>query len=110
MGVGALLDLLEQVPAPLVARLVSAIPLGRFASLLATNVPGPGEPRYLLGRHVEALYPIAPVRDGLGLSLAVFSYAGWLYVGVHADPDLVPDLEKLVFGIEESFASLLGSA
>ncbi len=109
-GIEALLDLLEQIPAPLVAGLAGALPLGNFASLLATNVPGPREVRYLRGRVVEALYPIAPIRDGLGLSLAVFSYAGWLYVGVHADPDLIPDLEKLRFGIEEAFAALLGSA
>jgi hypothetical protein len=35
---------------------------------------------------------------------------GWLYVGLSADADLVPDLEKLERELEAAFASLLGSA
>ena len=54
--------------------------------------------------------PIVPIADGLGLGLAVFSYDGWLQIGLAADADLVPDLEKLEQALEEAFASLLGSA
>ena len=49
----------------------------------------------VLASRVEELLPIVPVVDGIGLGIAVFSYDGWLQVGLNADADLVPDLEKL---------------
>jgi hypothetical protein len=52
---------------------------------------------------VQAIYPIVPITDGLGLGLAVLSYHDALYVGLNADPALVPDLEKLGLGIELAF-------
>ncbi len=109
-GIDALLALLDGVPAPLVALAGRSLRLSRIANLVATNVPGPREPRTLCERPLVALYPIVPIADGLGLGLAVFSYAGTLYVGLNAAADLVPDLDKLRLGIEESFAALLASA
>lgn len=81
----------------------------RIANVVATNVPGPREPERICGLELEALYPIVPIADGLGLGLAVFSYAGTLFVGLVADPALVPDLEKLGRGIEDAFAALGGT-
>ena len=108
-GIGALLDLLDSVPAPLVALAGRTARWGRIANVVATNVPGPREARSLCGRPLEALYPIVPIADGIGLGLAVFSYNGWLHVGLNAEANLVPDLEKLKLGIEESFAALVGN-
>jgi hypothetical protein len=84
--------------------------IGRLANVISTNVPGPRETRWLCGQRVEALYPIVPITDGIGLGIAVFSYAGTLYVGINADADLVPDLEKLRSGIETAFAELTRGA
>ena len=109
-GIDALLELVDALPAPLVAAVGRRLRLGRLANLIATNVPGPRETRWLCGAKVEALRPLVPIADGLGLGVAVFSYDGWLHVGLNADPELVPDLEKLERGIEEAFAALLGSA
>ena len=107
-GLDALLALLDGVPAPLVAGVGRGVGVGRLANVVATNVPGPREPRWLRGRRVEALYPIVPIVDGIGLGLAVFSYDGWLHVGLHADADLLPDLEKLAQGVLEAYAELEG--
>jgi len=109
-GIDALLELVDALPAPLVAAVGRRLRLGRLANLIATNVPGPQETRWLCGARVEALRPLVPISDGMGLGVAVFSYDGWLHVGLNADPELVPDLEKLERGIEEAFAALLGSA
>ena len=106
-GIDALLRMLDGVPAPLTALAGRALPLGRIANVVATNVPGPREARALCGHPLEALYPVVPITDGIGLGLAVFSYAGRLFVGLNADAGLVPDLDKLRLGIEESFAALL---
>ncbi|HSJ95905.1 MAG TPA: WS/DGAT domain-containing protein, partial [Myxococcota bacterium] len=105
-GLWALLSAVEVLPAPLVAHAARRAPLPTIAHLLATNVPGPRGPRWLAGKKVAALHPIAPIADGMGLSVAVFSYASWLHVGLHADAGRVDDLEKLRTGIEEAFAAL----
>jgi len=105
-GIDALLSALDEAPAPLVAMLGSGLRLGRLANLVATNVPGPRETRWLCGRQVEALFPIVPIVDGIGLGIAVFSYDGWLHVGLNADAELIPDLDKLAAGIETAFARL----
>jgi diacylglycerol O-acyltransferase len=109
-GIEALLEVVDGLPAPLVALFGRNFSLGKLANLIATNVPGPRETRWLCGTRVEELRPIVPIADGLGLGIAVFSYDGWLYVGLQADADLLPDLEKLELGIEEAFAALLASA
>lgn len=108
-GIDGFLTALEGVPAPLVALLARGLQPGRLANVIATNIPGPRETRYLGQSRVEALYPIVPLVDGIGLSLAVFSYDGWLHVGLNADADLVPDLVKLLQGIEDAFSHLVAS-
>jgi WS/DGAT/MGAT family acyltransferase len=109
-GIDALLDVVDALPAPLVAAVGRRLRLGRLANLIATNVPGPRETRWLCGAKVEELRPLVPISDGMGLGVAVFSYDGWLHVGVNADAERVPELEKLERGLEEAFAALLGSA
>jgi diacylglycerol O-acyltransferase / wax synthase len=110
VGIDALLSLMDGAPSALVAGVARQIRFGRVANLVATNVPGPRAARWLCGRRVAELRPIVPVADGLGLGLAVFSYDGWLQVGLNADADLVPDLEKLRQGVEEAYAALLTSS
>jgi diacylglycerol O-acyltransferase len=109
-GIDALLELVDGLPPTLVAAVGQRLSLGRLANVIATNVPGPKETRWLCGARATELRPLVPLADGLGLGLAVFSYDGWLHVGLSADADLVPDLEKLERELEVAFASLLGSA
>lgn len=109
-GIDSLLGALDGMPPALVAAVGQSMSLGTLANVISTNVPGPRETRWLCGRQVEALYPIVPIVDGIGLGLAVFSYDGFLHVGLNADAGLVPDLEKLEQGILEAFGELLASA
>jgi WS/DGAT/MGAT family acyltransferase len=109
-GIDALLELVDALPAPLVAAVGRRLRLGRLANLICTNVPGPKETRWLCGARVEELRPLVPIADGMGLGVAVFSYDGWLHVGISADAERVPDPEKLEGGIEAAFGALLRSA
>ena len=109
-GIDALLGALDGMPPALVAMVGQSLSLGTLANVISTNVPGPRETRWLCGKRVEALYPIVPIVDGIGLGRAVFSYDGFLHVGLNADAGLVPDLEKLEQGILEAFAALVASA
>jgi WS/DGAT/MGAT family acyltransferase len=110
VGIDAVLGLLDALPPPLVALAGRQLRIGRLANLIATNVPGPPETRFLCEAKVEALYPIVPIVDGIGLGVAVFSYAGWLQIGVNADGVRLHDVETLARGIEEAFEALLAAS
>jgi diacylglycerol O-acyltransferase / wax synthase len=74
-----------------------------------SNVPGPSEPRYLLGRRVQAAYPAIPLAQGHGLSIGVLSYCGSLHVGLYADPEIVPDLVTVGRDFVSAFDALRGA-
>jgi diacylglycerol O-acyltransferase / wax synthase len=78
--------------ASLVSRLAQVWPV---AHTVCTNVPGPREPRALLGRQVVALHPMVPLAAGIGLGFAILSYAGKLSITATADATLVPDADRL---------------
>jgi WS/DGAT/MGAT family acyltransferase len=105
-GVSGLLRAAELLPPPLLGFLARRLRVGRVANLIASNVPGPRQPRYLCGQRIEAVHPIMPIVDNIGLSLAAYSYADGLYLGLNADADLVPDLDLLARAIEECFEQL----
>ena len=104
-----LAELGDATPAPLLAaglHLFFQIP-HRHLSTVATNVPGPVDPLYLLGRRLVSAYPYVPLADRVRLGIAVTSYDGRLLVGVTADRDSVPDVEVVVSGVDRGFAELL---
>jgi len=109
-SIDSLLQRLDDLPPGLVAAFGRRLGGVRIANLVATNVPGPREPRFLCGRRVLSMYPIVPITDGLGLGLAVLSYHDRLHVGLNADPALVPDLEKLGRAVEHAFSELRARA
>ena len=46
---------------------------------------------------------MAEVWSGHGLSVAVLSYAGFLHVGVNADPNIVSDSESFAACLRDEF-------
>ena len=50
----------------------------RYANLVITNVPGPPDPLYFLGRELEDVFPFVPLGANLAMGVAVVSYAGTL--------------------------------
>jgi WS/DGAT/MGAT family acyltransferase len=75
-------------------------------NLVVSNVPGPRQPLYLLGRRLRAAYPAVPLIDDHGLSVGVLSYNGVIHVGLHACPALVPNLVELAWEFERAFGAL----
>ena len=63
-------------------------------NMVVTNVPGPQVPFYTGGARLLEVWPFAPVYHTLGLSVALVSYAGSVHIGLNADRDLVPDLNR----------------
>jgi diacylglycerol O-acyltransferase len=72
-----------------------------------TNVPGPQESRWLLGRTLLHVFPYAPLAAPVRISVAVFSYDGELSFGITADRDAIPDLGDFTAGIEAGLLELV---
>ncbi len=79
----------------------------RFVTTVTTNVPGPQQPRYLLGHRLLTASPYVPIGEGFRTGVAIFSYDGKLAFGVTADLDSTPDADVLAAGIEKGIAELL---
>jgi diacylglycerol O-acyltransferase / wax synthase len=83
---------------------------GRFINLVVSNVPGPQVPLYIAGARLVAQYPIMPIAENMGLSIACTSLAGTMAFGLTADWDTLPDIEYLAAAMDESLAELLKAA
>ena len=82
----------------------------RFFNLVVTNVPGPQQPLYLLGRRLRALYPVVPLAGRQALGVAVCSYDGRLGFGLLGDYDALADLDILADMLSDSIAALADAA
>ncbi len=77
-----------------------------FFNLVITNVPGPQIPLYLAGAPVHGHVGMAPVFDGLGLILVIFSLDGRISIGITACRRVLPEARELERLLEESLAAL----
>jgi WS/DGAT/MGAT family acyltransferase len=82
----------------------------RFFNLVITNVPGPQIPLYLLGRRMQAIYPVVPLAQNQALGVAVMSYAGGMGFGLLGDYDAMPGLEALAGLLDEAIEDLAAAA
>jgi diacylglycerol O-acyltransferase / wax synthase len=82
----------------------------RVINLVVSNVPGPQIPMYIAGAKLLAQYPIMPIAEAMGLSIAVTSLAGTMAFGITADWDTLPDIDLLAQAIDESLAELRKAA
>jgi diacylglycerol O-acyltransferase / wax synthase len=82
----------------------------RFFHLVVTNVPGPQQPLYLLGRRLRALYPVVPLAGRQALGVAVMSYDGRLGFGLLGDYDALADLDTLADFLRTSIDALAAGA
>ena len=85
-----------------VVRFVAGLP---YANLVLSDIPGPDETLFLLGRRIVACYPMIPLPPGIGLSIATVSLGGMMGVGVIADPGLIPKPQRLATAIEREMAA-----
>lgn len=107
---GEIAEFIPSETAALAARLYTRTRLGErhrpFFNLVITNVPGPQMPLYLAGGRVVEHIGTAPLIDGLGLMLVIFSYAGSLNIGITSCPEIVPDPDVLARCFEASLEDL----
>jgi WS/DGAT/MGAT family acyltransferase len=82
----------------------------RLFNLLVTNFPGPQMPFYVLGRKLSDVYPIGFLAHRHALAIAILSYNGQVGFGLLADPDTLPDAERMVTHLGAAVAELRGLA
>jgi diacylglycerol O-acyltransferase / wax synthase len=82
----------------------------RFFNLVVTNIPGPQFPLYLMGRRLQALYPVVPLARRQALGIAVMSYDGHLGFGLLADYDALPEVETIGEELERAIKALAKAA
>ena len=82
----------------------------RLINLVVSNVPGPQVPMYIAGAKLLAQYPIMPIAESMGLSIAVTSLAGTMAFGITADWDTMPDIEFLAEAMGDSMDELRKAA
>ena len=106
LGVETVLQIAEWTPNTLLS--LGAQATSRPINSIVTNVPGPQYPLYLFGARLLEFYPVVPLLENMGLTIAVFSYDGKLFWGFNADYFLVPDLEIFAGMVERAFQACLG--
>ena len=79
-------------------------------NVVVSNVPGPDIPLFLAGTRLRTMYPMGPVIEGAGVNITVISYLDRIHVGVQACWDLVPDVEVIARGMEDSLTELVRAA
>lgn len=77
-----------------------------MSNAVITNVPGPMEPKSLLGARYVAGFAAGPSSDGIGLIHAITSLSGILSIGFSACRELMPDSEFYGQCIQESYEEL----
>ncbi len=82
----------------------------RFFNLVVTNVPGPQFPLYLMGRELEAVFPMVPLAKRQAVCFGIMSYNGTVNFGLIGDYDAMSDLDALARDLESSLGELAEAA
>ena len=110
VGATVLTELSGFAPSTIMAQAARLQARQRLFNIVVTNVPGPQFPLYMLGRRLEAAYPMVPLAENQALGIAIMSYNGQLNFGLNADYDTIDDLEAIADELRASIAELAAAA
>jgi WS/DGAT/MGAT family acyltransferase len=110
IGAQVLTELTGFAPPTIMAQAARLQARQRLFNLVVTNVPGPQFPLYLLGRQLDAMYPMVPLAENQALGVAILSYNGQMSFGLNADFDALPDLEALADELRAAIDELAAAA
>ncbi len=79
-------------------------------NLVITNVPGPQVPLYMAGKKLLVNMGTAPIIDGMGLIMPVFSYNGTISISPTSAANIMPDMHRFAVLIRESANELEAAA
>ena len=90
-------------------KILVAVPQREIVTV-TTNVPGPRQPLYGMGRRLVEIIPYVPIATTLRTGIAIFTYCGTVTFGITGDFTANPDLDALARGIERDLSELLVAA
>ena len=80
----------------------------RAFNLVVSNVPGPQFPLYLGGSQMRGIYPVVPLNPAnQGLTVGILSYDGEVHIGLLADGDLDPGIDRVAAALRAALAEML---
>jgi WS/DGAT/MGAT family acyltransferase len=107
-----MISLIGYVPFPLASLAVQfafRLPQREIVTV-TTNVPGPRQPLYALGRRLVEITPYVPIATTVRTGIAIFTYCDNLTIGITGDYDTTADLDVLARGIEDGLSELVEAA
>lgn len=110
LGAQAIAAIQDFSPPALLARTSRLSFSSRLFNLVATNVPGPQFPLFLMGHEVEQIGPVGFLIEDCALMTVMVSYNGMLELGLTVDADAVPDLDDLCGYADDALKELLDAA
>jgi len=90
-------------------RLVFGLPQREIVTV-TTNVPGPRQPLYGMGRRLVEIIPYVPIASTVRTGIAIVTYCDTVTFGITGDFAANPDLDVLARGIERGLSELLVAA
>jgi diacylglycerol O-acyltransferase / wax synthase len=90
-------------------RLAFGLPQREIVTV-TTNVPGPGQQLYGMGRRLVEIIPYVPIAGTVRIGISIFSYHGAVTFGITGDFAATPDLDVLARGLEHGVSELLAAA
>jgi WS/DGAT/MGAT family acyltransferase len=108
----ALIALGRYTPFPVTSRwvrLLFSLPQREIVTV-TTNVPGPQQPLYGMGRKLLEIIPYVPIATTVRTGVSIFTYCGNMTFGVTGDFAANPDLSVLARGIEDGIRELRDAA
>jgi diacylglycerol O-acyltransferase / wax synthase len=104
VGAEILTRITDFAPPTITSQAARLQPAQRFFNLVVTNVPGPQFPLYVLGRKMEAIFPLVPLARRQALCVGIMSYDGQVNFGLVGDYDAMADLESFGLDLERALA------
>jgi WS/DGAT/MGAT family acyltransferase len=110
VGAQAVTELAGFAPPTILAQAARLQARQRLFNLVVTNVPGPQQPLYVLGRELECMFPLVPLAKNTAIGIAVMSYNGQMSFGLNGDYDAIPDLESIAGYLRDAVDALIRAA
>jgi WS/DGAT/MGAT family acyltransferase len=110
VGAEILTKITDFAPTTIVSQAARLQPAQRFFNLVVTNVPGPQFPLYLMGRKMEAIFPMVPLAQRQALCVGIMSYDGKVNFGLVGDYDAMADLESFALDLEATVEETVATA
>jgi diacylglycerol O-acyltransferase / wax synthase len=107
VGASLLTELTDFAPPTITGQAARLQSRQRFFNLVVTNVPGPQFPLYLMGRELQAVFPMVPLAKRQAVCFGVMSYHGAVNFGLIGDFEAMSDLDVLVGDLEAALAELV---